>query len=105
MAFKISKSISANEVFSRIQNGEPVFIIDVREPAEWMMGHVPGAKHMPLSRLADLQQELTREQETIVMCQSGARSALACEMLAERGYDVVNMTGGLNAWRGPLTRG
>lgn len=105
MAFKVTKSITSKEVLERLQKKEDLFMIDVREPGEWAMGHVAGAVHFPLSQLAELQKKLDRRRETIVMCQSGARSALACEMLTERGFDVVNMTGGLNAWRGPLVRG
>lgn len=77
-------------------------IVDVREPNEWSAGHIAGAKHIPLGQLIERQHELDPKRETIVVCRSGNRSGLACELLAEKGFDVVNMTGGLNAWTDEL---
>lgn len=104
MAFRISQSTTPQEVESRLARGESPTLLDVREVGEWAEGHIAGAKHIPLGQLLDRLQELDPAAETIVVCRSGNRSGLACELLSERGYRVVNMTGGLLAWTGSLTR-
>lgn len=98
MAFNIPKQITPQEVATRLRSGESILLLDVREPAEWVQGHVAGAKHIPLGQLAERREELDPQRETIVICRSGNRSGLACELLSEQGYNVVNMTGGLNDW-------
>ncbi|WP_342561095.1 rhodanese-like domain-containing protein [Paenibacillus sp. FSL R7-0345] len=104
MAFKIPSSITAQEVAEQIETGKSLNLLDVRELAEWLEGHVEGAKHIPLSQLVERQKELDLDQEIIIMCRSGNRSGLACELLHEKGYKVVNMTGGLNEWTSKLVR-
>lgn len=104
MAFQIPKEISPQEVAEQLRNGKPLNLLDVREPAEWLEGHAEGAKHIPLSQLMERLKELDAGQEIIIMCRSGNRSGLACELLHEKGYKVVNMTGGLSAWTSKLVR-
>lgn len=104
MAFKIPKEITPQKVAAQLKKGESLTILDVREPGEWSEGHIAGAKHIPLGLLLERQHELDPAQETIVICRSGNRSGLACELLTEKGYDVINMTGGLNAWTDELVR-
>jgi Rhodanese-related sulfurtransferase len=98
MAFNVAKTITPQEVAAKLKRGEQLNLLDVREPEEWADGHVAGAKHIPLGQLSQRHDELKQGKELIVICRSGNRSGLACELLAERGFDVVNMTGGLNAW-------
>ncbi|MCL6604934.1 MAG: rhodanese-like domain-containing protein [Paenibacillus sp.] len=98
MAFKIPQEMSPQKVASRLKRGENLILLDVREPMEWAEGHLPNAKHIPLGQLIERQHELDPEREIIVMCRSGSRSGLGCELLSERGFHVVNMTGGLSAW-------
>ncbi|MCY9694214.1 rhodanese-like domain-containing protein [Paenibacillus alginolyticus] len=102
MAVQIPKEITPQEVSERLKQSESLFIIDVREPNEWSAGHIAGAKHIPLGQLIERQHELDPKRETIVVCRSGNRSGLACELLTEKGFNVVNMTGGLNAWTDEL---
>ena len=102
MAFNIPKSTTPEEVAHRLNNGEKLSLLDVREPEEWAAGHVAGSKHIPLGQLFERLDELDPSQETIVICRSGNRSGLACELLSEKGFHVVNMTGGLNAWTDKL---
>ncbi len=102
MGFQPEKEISAQELAERLQSGEVLNIVDVREDMEWEEGHIRGAKHIPLGQLPERCEELDPEQEWFVVCRSGGRSGLACELLSEAGYKVVNMTGGLLAWRGEL---
>lgn len=98
MAFKIPKEITPQEVAEQLKQGKDLMMLDVRESAEWVEGHVEGAVHIPLGQLMQRYIELDESQEIIIMCRSGNRSGLACELLHEKGYKVVNMTGGLSEW-------
>ncbi|WNQ14054.1 rhodanese-like domain-containing protein [Paenibacillus aurantius] len=102
MAFTFPKATTPQEVAARLNAGEKLFLLDVRESEEWAAGHIAGAVHIPVGQLFGRLQELDPSKETIVICRSGNRSGLACEMLSEKGFNVVNMTGGLNAWTDKL---
>ncbi|MGP0580425.1 rhodanese-like domain-containing protein [Paenibacillus peoriae] len=102
MAFKVPKITTPQEVAARLNSGEKLYILDVREPEEWTDGHVAGAIHIPLGLLSERMPELDLSQELIVICRSGNRSGLACELLSEKGFNVVNMAGGLNNWTDKL---
>ena len=86
-------------------------MIDVRESDEYVSGHVPEARNIPVSaiddRLADL--EKNKDLPLIVVCQSGARSAKVVEKLKRKGFSkVFNLSGGIAAWREaglPLKKG
>ncbi|GIP60979.1 MULTISPECIES: rhodanese-like domain-containing protein [Paenibacillus] len=102
MAGQVSKEISPQELSARLKKGEAVKMLDVREPEEWAAGHIEGAKHIPLGQILERLGELDADEELIVICRSGNRSGLACELLEEKGFNVVNMTGGLLAWEDEL---
>jgi rhodanese-related sulfurtransferase len=72
-------------------------VLDVREPQEWAYGHIEGAVHVPLMELPQRLAELG-EQQTLVVCKVGARSAHAVEFLRQQGFDAVNLDGGLLEW-------
>lgn len=73
-------------------------LVDVRTPAEFAGGHVPGAVNMPLSDLETRMDELDPSTDVHVICQSGGRSSRAAEMLRARGFTAVNVAGGTGAW-------
>jgi rhodanese-related sulfurtransferase len=100
VAGKFSKAITTDEVAALIKQGKKLHIVDVRELDEWQSGHIPGAKHIPLGMLGQRHTELDPKQETTLVCRSGNRSGLACELLESLGYNVVNMTGGMLNWNG-----
>ncbi|MNI60292.1 putative adenylyltransferase/sulfurtransferase MoeZ [compost metagenome] len=102
MSFKISKEITADDVLNRLKKGEALNLLDVREPVEWGEGHIAGAKHIPLGQIGERWNEIDPLQETIVICRSGSRSGLACELLEERGFNVISMAGGMSAWKGEM---
>ncbi|MUG46504.1 rhodanese-like domain-containing protein [Paenibacillus woosongensis] len=102
MAGRVSKEISPQELSARLKKGESVKMLDVREPEEWAAGHIKGAKHIPLGQVLERLRELDADEELIVICRSGNRSGLACELLEEKAFNVVNMTGGLMAWEDEL---
>ena len=74
-------------------------LLDVREDDEWAAGHAPGAVHIQLGdlpqRLADVPEV---DGELPVVCRSGGRSGRAVAWLAQQGYDVVNVDGGMKQW-------
>jgi rhodanese-related sulfurtransferase len=73
-------------------------VIDVREPDEYRAGHIPGAQLIPLANIPDQLLSFNADGPTYVVCKSGSRSMRACEVAADEGYDVVNVTGGTGAW-------
>jgi glyoxylase-like metal-dependent hydrolase (beta-lactamase superfamily II)/rhodanese-related sulfurtransferase len=79
-----------------------VQIVDVREPAEFNgpLGHVPGAKLIPLGTLLEKSAVIEKSKAVVVVCRSGARSAQATVMLGKAGFDkVANLSGGMLRWR------
>ena len=83
-------------------------VIDVREPYEYVAGHVPGARLIPLARLPHHAGELPAGQPVYVICASGNRSWTAAQFLIQRGIDARSVAGGTGDWvaRGlPVVRG
>lgn len=74
-------------------------LLDVRTEEEHRAGAIPGAIHIPLHELRRRVEELPRDKEIIVHCQSGQRSYYACRFLAQRGYRVRNLTGSYRTWK------
>jgi rhodanese-related sulfurtransferase len=79
---------------------EGLVVLDVREQVEWDHGHIEGALHVPLMDLPDRLAELSAESQTLVVCKVGGRSAQATGWLAQQGFDVVNLDGGMLDWEG-----
>lgn len=94
--------MTTTEVAKKLQNNEPVQIIDVREAGEVAAGKIPGAVNIPLSLLEFRMNELDKGTEYIMVCRSGARSGNATHFLNSHGYNVVNMVGGMLDWDGPI---
>ncbi|MGG4406742.1 rhodanese-like domain-containing protein [Geobacillus stearothermophilus] len=96
------KTITPKEVEERLRAGESLHIIDVREPEEVAAGKIPGAVNIPLGLIEFRMHELDKNEEYILVCRSSGRSGRAAEFLDSRGYRVINMTGGMLAWEGPV---
>ncbi len=73
-------------------------LLDVRDDHEWAAGRAPGALHVALAELPDRVDDLDRSRAIVCVCRSGGRSARATEFLVERGFDAVNLAGGMTAW-------
>jgi rhodanese-related sulfurtransferase len=94
------KQVSPQEVRDALARGDDVALIDVREPNEWNLGHIPGAVHIPRGVLESaVDTRVPRERRIVLYCASGNRSALAAEMLEQMGYtDVASMSTGFRGW-------
>ncbi|AHZ48194.1 MAG: rhodanese-like domain-containing protein [Streptococcus sp.] len=91
------KEITFNDFYQLYQK-ESLSVIDVREVEEFETLHLEGAQNLPLSQLADTYDQLDKDLLYYVICKSGMRSARACQFLAEQGYDVINVQGGVTAF-------
>ena len=74
------------------------YLLDVREQDEWDAGHVEGSQHIPIGELLGRLPEIPTDREVVVVCRVGSRSAQVAAYLGQQGYDMVNLTGGLEAW-------
>lgn len=84
--------------FYQLYQRESLSVLDVREVEEFEALHLEGARNFPLSQLADTYKQLDKDNLYYVICKSGIRSARACQFLAEQGYEVVNVQGGMDAF-------
>jgi molybdopterin/thiamine biosynthesis adenylyltransferase/rhodanese-related sulfurtransferase len=84
---------------ARLERGEGPLLLDVREPHEWAIARLPGARLVPLNSLPDALDGLDRSEEIIVYCHHGLRSAAAVDWLREQGFDRArNLVGGIDRW-------
>jgi sulfur-carrier protein adenylyltransferase/sulfurtransferase len=90
--------LSVKDLKQRIDAGEDVFILDVREPYEYQIAQI-GGKLIPQNDVPQRLAEIPRDREIVVQCRSGARSQKIAEFLKQSGYSqVVNLAGGILAW-------
>lgn len=96
----MAKQVTPEEVAKRLEQGEEITVIDVRENSEVAAGKIIGAKHIPLGQLALRKNELDKDKSYVITCQSGNRSKAACGIMEALGYQVEDMVGGMNNWVG-----
>lgn len=98
------KNLTAEELQARLERGDQVQIIDVREKEEVEQGMIPSALNIPMSEVVDRIQEIDPNQEAIIVCRSGRRSQSVCKFLYINGYtNATNLSDGMLAWRGRTT--
>lgn len=98
-------SLTPAEVQQRLESGDKVVVLDVREDYEFKEGRIPGAKLIPLGVLDQRRNELNKNDQIIVVCRSGNRSAQGADLLVKSGFkQVYNMTGGMNQWKGKVEK-
>lgn len=88
--------IDIAEAARRHAAGVPV--IDVREPQEYVEGHVPGSPLIPMGDVVERVDEFPLTGEVLLICRTGNRSARAAEWLRRQGVDAINVGGGMVAW-------
>ena len=85
--------------FQALHQKKDITILDVREVDEFQAGHIEGALNAPLSTLENEYEKLNASKRYYVICQGGMRSERACQFLETKGFDVVNVEGGMNQWK------
>ncbi len=95
----MSYTITVQELKDRMDKGDKVFLLDVREPHEFSMAKIEGATLIPLGTLPQSLNQLDPTDEIVALCHKGMRSADAVGFLLQQGFsDVKNLIGGIDAW-------
>ena len=98
-AATVAGEITPADLAARLARREDLVIVDVREPHEWDICHLEGARLVPLRTLPEVVDSLPRDRPLVVHCKLGGRSTKAAEFLRARGFEnVLNLTGGIRAW-------
>ncbi|MDT2613633.1 rhodanese-like domain-containing protein [Enterococcus dongliensis] len=98
--FQKVPSISTEELAEKL--AEPITLLDVRTPDEYRDGHIAKAISYPFEKIKRYQ---GKKEELYIICQGGVRSKKAAKILKGKGYEVVNVRGGMNQWHGPVKGG
>jgi rhodanese-related sulfurtransferase/rubrerythrin len=106
--FQLSKNMNADEAraFLKENQADSYQLLDVRQPKEYELEHLPGAILIPVKELMSRLNELDPAKPTLVYCAVGGRSKAACQMLQGSNFtDVYNLSGGIKAWNGFKAKG
>ena len=99
-----SVDVSVDEAL-RLWQAKEAVLIDVRTPAEYREGHIPGVANIPLDELEKRLGEIPKGKKVVLICRTGNRSAHGTKFLRGKGFDnVFNSTGGMSSWKGPVTQ-
>lgn len=97
--------LGVEELIAMMERGDAFHLIDVREPHEFAVEHIPGAVLIPLGELENRLSELPQGDLLVMQCRSGQRSARACALLRSHGFDrVINLKGGILDWTRTTSR-
>ena len=93
------KTITPAQFEERRRGGEELLLVDVREPEEYELARVEGARLLPLSLFNEWAATLDPERETVFICHHGIRSAQVCAFLSRQGFTkIYNLAGGIDRW-------
>jgi len=94
------EEITSTELKQRLDNGDDLQLIDVREDYELAIAKIPGATHIPLAQVLARMDEIDPNRETVVHCKMGGRSARAIDALQRSGFTgkLINLKGGIIGW-------
>jgi rhodanese-related sulfurtransferase len=92
--------ITPEELQKKLEAGEKLDLVDVREDEEVAAGMIPGAKHIRMGDIPATLDYFDKNKEYIFICRSSRRSENVCYYLQDQGYKVRNMIGGMLAWQG-----
>ena len=92
--------LTPEELHARLQRGEPLQLVDVREPEEYEYCHIPGSLLLPLGDIPQHATELATDRPVVLVCHHGVRSAQALAYLQHRHglTNLLNLRGGIHAW-------
>ncbi len=95
----MSHTITVRELKDRMDKGDQVFLLDVREPHEYSLAKIEGSVLIPLGELPTSLEKLDQDAEIVALCKMGMRSADAVMFLLQQGFsNVKNLVGGIDAW-------
>lgn len=95
--------IQNEELMQKLNSNKNIYILDVREPAEFAFGHIPGACSIPLGDIENKMDEIPKDRPVYVICRTGTRSDIAAQLLAGKGFEnVINVLPGMSEWTGPV---
>lgn len=95
--------VTLENLQNSIDGNEKITILDVREPAEYAFGHIPGAINIPLGELEKRFEELDKNENLHIICRTGSRSDLAAQQLTAKGFRTVkNVVPGMKDWKGQI---
>ncbi|MEH7086872.1 sulfurtransferase TusA family protein [Neobacillus drentensis] len=96
--------INNEELEKKLDSNENIVVIDVREAVEYAFNHIPNAISIPLGELEERINEVNKQDQIIVVCQTGNRSDLAAQKLVDKGFtNVINVVPGMSQWTGDTT--
>ncbi|MCM3568117.1 sulfurtransferase TusA family protein [Neobacillus mesonae] len=97
--------MNLDDLLMKIKGNEKISVLDVREPAEYAFGHIPGSINIPLGELEQRFEELNNAENLHIICRSGNRSDLAAQKLTAKGFkNVKNVVPGMKEWAGPVDK-
>jgi adenylyltransferase/sulfurtransferase len=95
----MSYAITVRDLKDRLDKGDTIFLLDVREPHEYSMAKIEGSVLIPLGELPTSLDKLNSNDEIVALCHRGMRSADAVGFLMQQGFsNVKNLIGGIDAW-------
>jgi rhodanese-related sulfurtransferase len=93
------QQITVSELKARLDAGEDIDIVDVREGWELMQSRLENIIHIPMDQIPDNAEQIAKDKPVVILCHTGRRSAQVTQWLAMQGYDnVINLAGGIAAW-------
>ncbi len=99
MGSTVPQQITAAQLKQRLDAGEDIQLVDVREAEELALARLPGALHIPMGDIPGRLHQIDPEKEIVVVCHHGIRSANVAQFLAQRDFArVLNLAGGIDAW-------
>lgn len=96
---KTGNNINVVELKEKLDRKEKAFCVDVRTPGEFSTKKIKGFRNIPLNQVPNRLKDFPKDQEIILICQSGSRSSSAKRILTRNGYEnVTNVKGGMGSW-------
>ena len=93
------QDISVEELHNKLNNGDNITIVDVRETFELQISRLENAVHIPVNEIPSRLNELESADELVILCRTGIRSAQICQFLVNQNFkNVKNVIGGINDW-------
>jgi sulfur-carrier protein adenylyltransferase/sulfurtransferase len=90
--------ITVRDLKQKMDEGEPLYLLDVREPFEWNIAHLEGATLIPIGEIMERRSELPKDEEIVVYCHLGSRSLQVAHYLQNLGYNAHSVNGGVEDW-------